>query len=298
MRQHPIALGACLAALAIALPVRAADLVDPGANYQELHQAAALIQQGQPQQAIARVQLLDQVSGGRCGECQVVLAQAYLATGDRAQAAAAARRAIAQLSDLGRQATANAALAYALVDPQDARGAGLPDAESAVRQAIDQGTDPKLQSWGFRTLTWILARREHYGDLVAEARGYLENSPSGAQAGYAHRMVCVGRALGAVAGPDDGAAPVRAKGVRPPRPVFHPNPTYTARAQADGLHGRVVVEGVVDTEGCLTQPRVARGLDGGPFDQHVLDTVQFWTFQPATRGGQPVPAAYSATLTH
>jgi len=291
-----ILLGAAL--LAAAVPAFAADLVDPGANYQELKQAAALVQRGRPQEAIDKVKLLDQISGGRCGECQVVLAQAYLAAGDRAQAAGAARSAIAQLADMSQQATANAALAYALADPQDARGAGLPDVDAAVRQAIEQGTYPKLQSWGFRTLTWILLRREHYGDLVAEARDYLDGNPSGPQAAYAKRMVCTGRALGDIAGPDAVVTPVRAQGVRAPRPVFHPNPGYTADAQANGLHGRVVVSGVVDTEGCLVDPRVARGLDGGAFDQHVLDVFQLWTFQPATRNGRPVPADYSATLTY
>src|SRR4051794_10503107 len=125
--RHPIipGLGLFLAAMASVLPARAADLVDTAANYQELRQAAALIPQN-PQQAIARAQLLDQVSGGRCGECQVVLAQAYLAAGDRAQAAAAAESALGLLSDLGRQASANATLAYALVDPQDTRGNNLP----------------------------------------------------------------------------------------------------------------------------------------------------------------------------
>ncbi|HET7177048.1 MAG TPA: energy transducer TonB [Solirubrobacterales bacterium] len=293
-----ILLGAGLLALAVAVPAVAADLVDPGANYQELKQAAALVQRGQAQQAIDKVKLLDQISGGRCGECQVVLAQAYLAAGDRAHAADAARSAIAQLNDLSQQATANAALAFALADPQDPRGTNLPDAEAAVRQAIEQGTDPKLQSWGFRTLTWILLRREHYGDLVAEARDYLENSPSGPQAAYAKRMVCAGRALGDVAGPDAVVTPARGQGVVAPRPVFHPDPGYTAQAQANGLHGRVVVSGVVDTEGCLVDPRVARGLDGGTFDQHVLDVVQLWTFRPAIRNGRPVPAAYSATLTY
>lgn len=287
--------GLFLAALAVPLAVSAADLVDPAANYQELRQAAALIPQN-PQQAIAKAQLLDQVSGGRCGECQVILAQAYLAAGDRAKAAAAAQSALGLLSDLGRQASTHATLAYALVDPQDTRGNNLPDAESAVRQAIDQGTDPRLQSWGFKTLTWILLKREHYGDAVAEARDYLENNPGGGQAAYAHRVLCIGRALGGIAGPD-GGAPVQGQGTGRPKPVFHPNPTYTARAQADRLHGQVVVQGLVDTEGCLTQPRVVRGLDAA-FDQHVLDTVQFWTFQPATRGGQPVPVSYTATLSY
>lgn len=284
--RHPIIPGILLtlAALAGGLPLGAADLVNPAANYEDLRQAAALVQHGQPQQAITQIQLLDQVSGSRCGECQVILAQAYLAIGDRAQAAAAAQRALAQVSDLGKAASANAALAYALVDPQDTKGASLPDAESAVRQAIDQGSDPNLQSWGFKTLTWILLRREHYGDAVAEARDYLENHPGGSQAEYARRVLCVGRSLGDIAGPDAGAAAVRGKDVGQPKVVFHPVPTYTARAQADGLHGQVVVQAVVDTEGCMTQPRVLRGLDA-TFDQHVLDMVQFWTFRPALRGG-------------
>jgi len=288
---------AVLAVAATPSAARAADLVDPSANFQELRQAADLVRQGQPQQAIAKAQLLDQVSGGRCGECQVVLAQAYLAAGDRAQAAAAARSALAQLSDLDKQASTSATLAYSLVDPQDLRGSGLAEAESAVRQAIDLGTDARLQSWGFKTLTWILIRREHYGDAVAQARDYLDDNPGGGLASYAQRVVCLGRALGGVGGPDDGAAPAPGKGLARPQPIFHPAPTYTARARADGLHGQVVVQGVVDTEGCLTQPRVTRGLDA-TFDQHVLDTVQFWTFRPATLGGRPVPAAYAVTLSY
>jgi len=294
--RHPIAPACLLLALAAAPPLHAADLVDPAANYRELRQASALVQQGEAQQAIARVQLLDQISGGRCGECQVVLAQAYLAAGDRAKAAAAAESAIAQLSDLGKQASAQASLAYALVDPQDTRGSDLSGAEGAVRRAIEQGTDPRLQSWGFRTLTWILIQRQHYGDAVAEARDYLASNPRGALAEYAHRVLCVGRSLGAIGGPDGGTA-VQGKGVAAARPVFHPQPTYTQRAREDGLHGKVVVQALVDTEGCLSQPRVVQGLDAA-FDQHVLDTVQFWTFQPATRGGQPVPAAYTVTLSY
>jgi TonB family protein len=302
--RHPILSSACSSACLLVLAslsapaARAADLVDPGANYQELRDAAELVRQGQARQAIDRVQLLDQISGGRCGECQVVLAQAYLAVGDRAQAATAARSALAQLSDLGKQASASATLAYSLVDPQNLPGSDLAGAESAVRQAIDQGTDPQLRSWGFKTLAWILIRREHYGDAVAEARDYLDDNPGGAHAGYAQRVLCAGRALGAIGGPDDGAAPAPPRTVAAPKPVFAPKPTYTARARQDGLHGQVIVQGVVDTEGCLTQPAVVHGLDAD-FDQHVLDTVQLWTFQPATRAsGEPVPAAYSAKLSY
>jgi protein TonB len=108
-------------------------------------------------------------------------------------------------------------------------------------------------------------------------------------------VLCVGRSLGDIEGPDAGGAAAQGRDVGQPRPIFHPTPTYTARAQADGLHGAVVVQAIVDTEGCVTQPRVVKGLDA-IFDQHVLDMIQFWTFRPASRGGRPVPASYTATL--
>ncbi|HEY8022647.1 MAG TPA: hypothetical protein VIH93_16185, partial [Thermoanaerobaculia bacterium] len=54
---------AVLALVASPSAARAADLVDPSSNFQELRQAAGLVQQGQPQQAIAKAQLLDQISG-------------------------------------------------------------------------------------------------------------------------------------------------------------------------------------------------------------------------------------------
>jgi len=54
-----------------------------------------------------------------------------------------------------------------------------------------------------------------------------------------------------------------------------------------GTSGDVIVDVVIDKTGRIAKFTMTKGLGHG-VDDTVLATIQQWTFQPATRNGQPV----------
>jgi protein TonB len=67
----------------------------------------------------------------------------------------------------------------------------------------------------------------------------------------------------------------------------HPPPHPDLSKLPSGMRGDVVVDIVIDQNGHVTKSSLTRGLGHG-IDETVLATIQGWTFQPATRNGQPV----------
>lgn len=63
-------------------------------------------------------------------------------------------------------------------------------------------------------------------------------------------------------------------------------PKYPAEAKERGIQGTVVLNGVIDTAGHLTDVRV---MAGPPMLQPAaLDAVRQWIYQPYTVDGQPI----------
>jgi protein TonB len=69
--------------------------------------------------------------------------------------------------------------------------------------------------------------------------------------------------------------------------LSHPSPSPDLRALPSGTRGDVVVDVVIDKTGHITSFTLAKGLGHG-VDDTVLATIRQWTFQPATRDGQPI----------
>ena len=76
--RHPIglALWLCLMPLVATGPAFGGDATAPPSHDEELRQAWSLLQGKQYKPAIAAFERLDQLAGGRCGDCQVYLAEA------------------------------------------------------------------------------------------------------------------------------------------------------------------------------------------------------------------------------
>ena len=77
--------------------------------------------------------------------------------------------------------------------------------------------------------------------------------------------------------------------VRPPIPIYNPNPQYTKEAKAKKIQGNVVLLIVVDAEGNVTDARVVSQPLGMGLDESAVRTVRTWKFKPAARKGTPVP---------
>jgi len=69
--------------------------------------------------------------------------------------------------------------------------------------------------------------------------------------------------------------------------AIHPPPHPDLSKLPAGTRGDVIVDIVIDQNGRVTKSSLTHGLGHG-VDETVLATIQGWTFQPATRNGQPV----------
>ncbi|MBD8526023.1 TonB family protein [Pseudomarimonas arenosa] len=65
-------------------------------------------------------------------------------------------------------------------------------------------------------------------------------------------------------------------------------PRYPQEAIDAGVSGWVVVRALVGKDGLVHKAEVQNASPSGVFEQSSLDTVRAWTFNPATRDGEPV----------
>lgn len=75
---------------------------------------------------------------------------------------------------------------------------------------------------------------------------------------------------------------------RRPEPVQKVDPKLPRRVVARQIEGKVIVKALVDKEGTVANVRVVRAKPKGVFENHVLEAVKRWQFQPATYEGKAV----------
>ena len=76
-------------------------------------------------------------------------------------------------------------------------------------------------------------------------------------------------------------------GVKPPKCVYCPDPSYTDPARLAKLNGTAVMEVVVTAEGQTGPVRLVKGLPFG-LNESAMEAVRRWKFSPATLNGAPV----------
>lgn len=81
--------------------------------------------------------------------------------------------------------------------------------------------------------------------------------------------------------------------IKPPRLIYKSDPEYSAKGKSAGIEGTVVVKLIVGADGHPTNIEVVRPLGYG-LDEKAVETVEKWTFEPATKDGLPV--RFSATI--
>jgi protein TonB len=122
---------------------------------------------------------------------------------------------------------------------------------------------------------------------VAESRGPGDNGGVGAGEGTGLGDG-EGSGIGEGEGGGIGGGPYRpGSGVLPPTVLREVRPDYTEEARRRGVRGDVVMEIVVRRNGTVGEVRVLQGLGYG-LDERAVAAVRQWTFNPATRRGQPV----------
>jgi TonB family protein len=76
-------------------------------------------------------------------------------------------------------------------------------------------------------------------------------------------------------------------GMRAPKLTYKVEPAYTDEARAAKLHGAVILTIEVGTDGLAHNIQLKQGIGLG-LDESAAEAVSRWTFQPATKDGQPV----------
>jgi len=74
-----------------------------------------------------------------------------------------------------------------------------------------------------------------------------------------------------------------------PRPTYSPNPEYDNKDRKKKIQGVVTLSVIVTKEGRTADIKVTKSLTPG-LDQQAIKTVSRWTFEPATKDGEPCPA--------
>lgn len=77
------------------------------------------------------------------------------------------------------------------------------------------------------------------------------------------------------------------EGFTPPQIVKKVEPRYTPEAKEAKIQGTVLLEGVIEADGHMTDIVVQRGIDPG-LDANGIEAVQSWLFKPATKDGEAV----------
>ena len=85
-------------------------------------------------------------------------------------------------------------------------------------------------------------------------------------------------------------------GVAPPQLTYRVEPEFTELARDAGFQGTVHVDLIVDAEGRVKDPHVAKKVGLG-LDEQALAAVETWKFRPGSKEGQPVPVYAQVAVT-
>ena len=279
-----------------------------------LQRAYRLISEGKFKPAQEELEKAAALAGGPCGECLLGFSHVYAAERKWDQAVDAVQQAIPLLKSPGVRARAYDQLGVALV----ARGG--PDALSKAEEALRQGADLG-GAWGTLArynLAEVLARQQKWAETAEASRRYIQEAgPEGTALKEARVLLCGARAhqpeeappaeqeQTAAPSPSEGedtrppilaAAPMRIEGdVHRPEILRQVKPVYSEQARKAGTRGTVIVEAIIDDEGCVRNIRPLQELPDG-LTEAAMAAVGQWVFSPATLEGRPVKVYYVLTI--
>jgi TonB family protein len=286
-----------LAAFCVAGPVRglqteAPPAVQSAALTDSINRAFQLIADGKFKEARAELERSQTLAAGPCGECLLGMSHIYASEKDWKRTKKSVQQALPLLTAPGVLARAYDQLGTAAFQSRD-----LDEAEDAFRRAVSSGG-----AWGMLgryNLAELLLTRQRWAEAVEAARTYLKDAgPGGTVLDQARIVLCQARSHQ----PDDPLPSdseihrtSEGEGVVRPEIILKTTPSYPEESRATKEHGTVIVEAIIDREGCVThvRPLKSRSHD---LTEAAQDAARRWVFRPATRAGDPVQVYYVLTV--
>lgn len=149
-----------------------------------------------------------------------------------------------------------------------------------------------------------LLKQKRYAEAAEAAREYLRHQPQGPAEDDMRIVLCQARTDGHL--PDLSHSPSALAEVKEtaksggqvlqPKKLVLPLPEYPDTSRYAFGRGSVVMEAIIDEEGCVVDAKVLRGM-AEKFNQAALDSLRHAVFRPATQEGKPVHVYYTATTT-
>jgi TonB family protein len=196
---------------------------------------------------------------------------------------------------------------------------------AAVSQALPPGDPYRIEA--LTSIGEVRLLEGRFSEAAATARQAIEETGAGGgAAGRARSLICqtrshltaaeapmppfqgnasfpgvppAGDGNGTAADPraaNDPEAPLRIRaGVSKPVRLYARPPVYTETARKARLQGVVILESVIDRDGCVRDTRVLKPLPMG-LDRAALDAVRDWVFAPARLEGHPVKVFFTLTI--
>jgi TonB family protein len=262
-----------------------------------IEEGARLLGRREYSAAVEAFKHADELAGGHCGVCLLGLARALEGLERYELAIGVVRGAIEALGGDPLAAKGQLELGGLLL-ARHGKG-DVEEAERAFTWVTQNGKVQADRTAALSGLAVVRLRLKRYPEAVQAAREVLLADPRGPVGRQARVALCLARERGPLPGPSGFSLdpPKRVGGaVHKPEKVYAPPPSYTDNARRARLHGRVILEAIIDSEGCVTDPQVVKGVDR-ELDQKTLDTVKDWIFEPATLEGVPVKVYYTLTVT-
>jgi TonB family protein len=261
-----------------------------------LERAYRLISEGKFKPAQEDLEKAAALAAKPCGECLLGMAHVYAADKQWGRAVETAQKALPLLSSPGLQARAYNQLGTAYVALGGADG--LSQAEEALSRGADLGGP-----WGAiarYNLAEVLARQQRWAEVVETTRGYLRDvGPEGTALNEARVLLCGARARLPEDVPPPGeeqTEPRRLEGaILRPEIVAQVKPVYPPEARRALTRGAVILETIIDKEGCVDGWRVLQEAPNG-LTEAAVAAVRHWVFSPATLDGRPVKIYYVLTI--
>ena len=234
------------------------------------------------------------LAGGPCGECALGIATVRASEGKWGESADLIQRALPLLTAPAVLSRAYNQLGMAYVKKGGAEN--LAKAEEAMRSAADYGG-----AWGNVArvnLAQVLFLEGHWADAVPAAREALEKTATDPDMSKAARIIlCQARSHLPDELPTSAEADIMRVGgdVSRPEKIAGVQPAYTAEARKSKVLGVVIIESIIDAEGCMRKAKVLRGLSDG-LSEAALEAMRLWVFSPAHFQEKPVAVYYTLTV--
>ncbi|HSL85250.1 MAG TPA: energy transducer TonB [Thermoanaerobaculia bacterium] len=174
-------------------------------------------------------------------------------------------------------------------------GSGLP---GLMGDLLDAQRRPPTEAWFLQAEArgWQIPGAD-YRAVVPRLRAALAEAEKPEPRRLLRGLLCHLRVLGGVEGPPEAEGGRVVSGdLQAPERTFQVQPDHTPEARRAGVQGVVIMQFVIDLEGCVkSDPKVQKGLPHG-LDDAARGAIRWWVYEPAVLEGEPVSVYYNTTM--